>query len=1109
PLIGLFVPVRRRLLHVLSGIRFSGCRCLLPLLFSLCMEFALHRLLPLQHCPFYSLLHFLHLLPPRVELPFLLPPAPVPPTTQPARLLQPRLKAAPPSSSSAGVQQGVVSEGRGGEERSQEASSLSKEVVPSRLAVGAWSESQAVQGTASFAQQVSPFAVYRCFTATLRIQPFPPPHVSFIHIQGVKLPALLQELQRHERRVSTAVLKPQMERVSRNFHLPISYSLAACASLFFGAVDFDGLARALQKLASQHEAGELPEGAKSGTTGQSQLHAPPASSRSGVSGGPQPGRPPVAAASRELQANASSSSGAAPSSHAEAVAKVPQKATLSAPDARGSAEARQLAGQAGAFALNRPGAAAAAPVPSPLLQQRETWADSGAGRHPVTSDRSPPTSTLVETQIQRTANTAAGRGIYQEGHPASRLSPGHSEGGAPGVRTPQPVEPPASSVAPAGAERHFPGHAHLQAQGLRSADVDPAQQRGTQGRHFGNAFVVGGREAGIRGLPGKEASVPQIKGVPQDYSPGLGHPGVPIASAAGIPGVQCMQTVGLGSTLHAVPGSSHLVPTQRQVPSRPSLEGGQAAFDARVNGQIPGDSGSAAHSGRRGAACAVSTDQEAGRAASHHTLPGMRAPAQVLVEPSRHSGYVEDPQGGYRHGEGISQPHAASDGTQAAMAHAAMRVSGAPPQQIPMATAKGVSGVPLGHGQELSLQARQVPPTSQASQAQEAYGGNVGQPHTEGYASFGGERQMGRLAGYSGGSEGGREQVSRGARMQQEAFHGAHGFAHSSRSHQAASPHFHLVQHQGSQQVGRSLSAQLPQHTAAQGARPGFVVAQTPAGVTSTQMRHGDPQEALMLQARRGRMQQAPHQHAIHAQQQVSYDVAQRGAAGTEGVGGPAASTGAAGMHPAQRGGPVWRSGGGEVLHQGAQQMQSPPRQTYAGHASNPEETQQNTRSGGSDTPSYGVYRGQGYQVGGREGGGTSQYLHQAGTAASLTPTHRQQPIPGVHTQPHMHMQHAPQLDRGISRQVAHAGVSEGGAPGCGMPHAQLEQTQVSVHPAASRHSRPVCSGQRELYQQGNADTGAGGYDYSMQQQQSSQPGHPHHDPHQQMHPSGRGGPGW
>ncbi|KEP59817.1 UNVERIFIED_CONTAM: mediator complex subunit MED14 [Hammondia hammondi] len=1087
---------------------------------SLCMEFALHRLLPLQHCPFYSLLHFLHLLPPRVELPFLLPPAPVPSTTQPVLLLQPRLKVAPPSSSSAGVQQGGVSEGRGGEERSQEPS-VSKEEAPSRLALGACSESQAAQGTASLAQQLSPFVVYRCFTATLRIHPFPPPHVSFIHIQGVKLPALLQELQRHERRVSTAVLKPQMERVSRNFHLPISYSLAACASLFFGAVDFDGLARALQKLASQHETGELPEGAKAGTTGQAQVHAPPPSSRSGVSGGPQPARPPVAAAPCELQADAPSSSAVAPSSHAEAVAKVPQKATLSAPDARVSAQAQQPSGRVDSFAINRPGAAAAAAVPSPL-QKRETWADSAAGRNPVTSDASTPTNTFVETQIQRTAsaNTAASRGIYQESHPASRLSPGHGEGGGPGVRTPQTVEPRASSVAPAGAERHFPGHAHLQAQGLRSADVDPAQQRGTQGRHFGNAFVVGGTEAGIRSLPGKEASVPQIKGGPQelsrcvssqqgerDFSPGLGHPGVQIASAAGIPGVQCMQTAGLGSTLHAVPGSPHLVPTQRQGPLRPSVEGSQAAFDARVNGQIPGDSGSAAHSGRRAAACAVSTDQEAGRTASHRTLPGMRAPAQVLVEPPRHPGYVEDPQGGYRRGEGISQPHAASGGTQAAMAHAAMHVSGAPPQQIPMA-ANGMSGLPMGHGQELSLQARQVSPASQA-QPQEAYGGNVGQPHTEGYASFGGERQMGRLAGYSGGSEGGREQVSRGARTQQEAFHGAHGFAHSSRPHQASSPHFHLIQHQGSQQVGRSLSGQLPQHTAAQGARPGFVVAQTPAGVTSTQMRHGDTQEALMLQARQGRMQQTPHQHAIHAQQQVSYDVAQRGTAGTEVVGGPAASTGVAGIHHVQRGGTVWRSGGGEVLHQGAQQMQSPPRQTYAAHASNPEESQQNTRSGGPDPSSYGVYGGQGYQVGGRDAGGTSQYLHQAGTTASLTPTHRQQPIPGVHTQPRMHMQHAPQLDRGISRQVAHPGVSESGAPGCGVPHAQMQQTQVSVHPAASRNSHPVCSGQRELYQQVNADTGAGGYGYSMQPQQSSQPGHTPHDPHQQMHPSGGGGPGW
>ncbi|CBZ53236.1 conserved hypothetical protein [Neospora caninum Liverpool] len=1138
---------------------------------SLCMEFALHRLLPLHHCRFYSLLHFLHLLPPRLEISSLLPPALPPPPTHPVLLLQPRVKV-PPSDSRASSalpspedtpQPQEVSQGRGsvssslassasstvsgaerragesategkGEEATDDASK-DRDLLKSREAVaGAEAPpNRLAQRTPSPHTALSPFSVYRCFTAALKVHPFPPPHVSLIHVQGIKLPALLQELQRHERLVSTAVLKPQMERASRNFHLAISYSLAACASLFFGAVDFDGLARALQKLVSQHQAADAREAP--GKLGQAQLHAPLPSSVT-ASQTARPAGPAASSSEKLLQPDVPSTLAPPASCNADAVPRHSQRPASRASGASPSlVEHPQSFGRVASPAHPAGGPRSGSPCASASPQQREGHGEHG-GRTGLAGDAGTPPKTFAGGFVPRTVPATGASHASQDVSPTrhvpvrvaeSRGAPaGHSEGvGGPRAHAPQTVAAHARSVSPLAAERAFPNQRPQEAQGRRSSDVD-LLQRGTQARHFGSALAPRGMESDLRrGMPA-EASATQMEGGLQDVrrclsSPpaerdkaaGLGFSGVHMGCPGGGDAVRGLQKAGIGSPLRgSVSGAPHGVPAQRQqMPLRPNAE--SHAYDGRVNGEVPADGGGAAQGGRRVAECSVGACQETGLVAVHQTLRGMRPAVQPQPEASRHAMYVHDPsQGAYRQAGAVaSQSH--PQGGQVAMAHAGVRGAAAP-QELQMGV-KGVSEPHIVHGQELSIgQTRQAAPPLQG-QPQEAFGANL-QLTKEGYA-FGAERpDIGRLARYSGAGEGGREQAPRGSSVQQtEAFHGAHGFAHGNHPHQAAASHFHLLQHQGSQQVGRSLSGQMPQHASPHGsggARPACVITrQTPPGMP--QLGPGDNREAS-LQARPERVQQqASHQHALHLQQQLSYGVATRGMAGAEGVGTPASPSGVAGVH-AQRDANAWRSGGDARVH-GAQQIQSPPRSTYPTHANNPEDAQQQqSRTLGADTSSYGVYSngGQGYPVGSHEVGGTNRFLHQA------TAAHGQQHVRGVHAQPHLHMQHSRQFEHGMSRQVLHSGVSEGGAGYGGMPPAQVQQERVSVHStAASRSSHPVCR-QRELYQQGNPETGTGGYGYQMQQQahamlqqqqNATQPGHAHRDPHQHMHPSGRGGQGW
>ncbi|PHJ22278.1 mediator complex subunit med14 [Cystoisospora suis] len=260
------IPKGIPLLMPLPKVPFIECRFLPPHVpESLHMEFAVHRLLPLYHCPFYTCLHFIHLLPPSPLPPTCLVPWFPAPSTRPLLLLQPRAmprRTSPSMSNNGGDPQGEESR------KALTGSTTSPETGETAVALKTVAGGGGETGDSSISTGKGgstptgevpwlPFLVYRCFTATLKVHPFPPPHVSLIEFQGIKLPAVLQELQRHERPVSSAVLKPQMERAARTFHLTMSYSLAACAALFFGAVDFDGLGRALQKLVAQSRAHDL------------------------------------------------------------------------------------------------------------------------------------------------------------------------------------------------------------------------------------------------------------------------------------------------------------------------------------------------------------------------------------------------------------------------------------------------------------------------------------------------------------------------------------------------------------------------------------------------------------------------------------------------------------------------------------------------------------------------------------------------------------------------------------------------------------------------------------------------------------------------------------
>lgn len=178
--------------------------CFFPLtclLLSLHMEFAVHRLLPLYHCPFYTCLHFIHLIPPSPLPPTCLVPWFPSPSTRPLLLLQPRAMpglARRASSVASSLTNGESTQGE--ESRKALTSTTTSETAEATMALkavgggGAGESSVSSEKAGSSPTEVPwlPFLVYRCFTATLKVHPFPPPHVSLIEFQGIKLPAVLQ-----------------------------------------------------------------------------------------------------------------------------------------------------------------------------------------------------------------------------------------------------------------------------------------------------------------------------------------------------------------------------------------------------------------------------------------------------------------------------------------------------------------------------------------------------------------------------------------------------------------------------------------------------------------------------------------------------------------------------------------------------------------------------------------------------------------------------------------------------------------------------------------------------------------------------------------------------
>ncbi|PFH33138.1 hypothetical protein BESB_083370 [Besnoitia besnoiti] len=1121
------------------------------------MEFALHRLLPLHHCPFYSVLHFLHLLPPRAELPAFLPPASSPPATQPVLLLQPRVKFAADACCSAGGGPRAAKPAKASQDPAQ-AEAPPKEETPTRPPDGPpalQGASHAHQPGLALARAFAPFTVYRCFTATLHVQPFPPPHVSHIHIRGIKLPALLQELQRHERLVSTTVLKPQMERASREFHLAISYSLAACAALFFGAVDFDFLARALQKLAAQLQSLEGREAAL-GKLVKREPHALVSSPAGSVAAlaSPLSTPAPVLASSQGL-------SQAAPAHAPAASASLRIGAQgASAPSSSGS-----------------PAPGGTGPHAGRVLLQKAASAVHAAPRHmqqPQDSTRGASPGGVAESSRDAAPGGGAQQHVARPSEPRGNVpkqivggqTPATGGGGAPERRPATEAafsgQAPPSQQAPHAARSVGLEHAH----GGRGAQTNagPAQP-----------FVPGARDelsgaqrVGREGLPPASRAeespqefgrgLPSPQTVDRGLSAVLGHSGAhPMASAAGrgghgaVPGLQQPGIVG-APRAGAVGASPQALSVQRHphhLHHPPLAAARQMAYEGVKAQMQPGPAAAGTGALRRmsaaqmvEAACAVATNPDQEQAPAHpHALHAMQPAAQQQVHQARHPAYAKDSsQVAYPHGVLASQQPAQGEGGLPAMAHAGLHPGSAPASQQMHLALKSSSGTQFAQGHSPPLHVRQAVPGVAQSQPQAAPLGK------EGYRLPGERQDLGRLPAYTAGSGGGvRDDATGAARMQpSEAFHGAHEVSAGSHPHQgAAAPHYHPLQHQhSSQQPGRSLAGPSPPHFAQPQVRGGGRQDAVPVAHSQHAMRpghhsSGDTREALMLQERQRRLQQqqAAHQHALHLQQQGYAVHTQGGAPGGglpaagQGSSAAAASRGAGSTHP-QHAATACRPRTGDEHLQGTHPLQGVASQVRPapGATSDVDAQMPPLRAKGPEASAYGAYGnvGQGYpQPGSCNGAATGRFPHQTPPAAGMPVTaHSQQAPPaGMHVQGHPHMQHSQQVEQPGCRQATHDRVAASGPGGFGgVPRTHLPQAAVAMHPTAqTANAQHAFHAQRDMYPPGNRETGTVNYAYQMQQQRhvmlqvphqsSSQPAHAHHGPHQQPHPAyGQGGgQGW